>query len=71
MIKQHIYSRNFSLLNKNLMKKIEITYNITQNNKLNILGICLADSLWFKSNTVSNCIDVLNLMVNNLQRIFF
>lgn len=28
------------------MKKIEITYNITQSNKLNILGICLAESLW-------------------------
>lgn len=26
--------------------KIKVTYNITQNNQLNILNICLSDDLW-------------------------
>lgn len=42
IIKITLYGRNLNSLKK-VMKKIKIIYNVTQNNALNILDICLSD----------------------------
>lgn len=42
IIKITLYGRNLNSLKK-VTKKIKIIYNVTQNNALNILDICLSD----------------------------